>query len=101
MADKALKKQQIINGISTDVFWQIVNTFSGFVAVPIILNYTDSEIYGYWLAIISALTYFGMFDFSLGMSLTHAISSVSREKTKKLNKSETKVKELWLNIFRK
>jgi O-antigen/teichoic acid export membrane protein len=85
LADKALKKQQIINGISTDVFWQIVNTFSGFVAVPIILNYTDSEIYGYWLAIISALTYFGMFDFSLGMSLTHAISSVSREKTKKLN----------------
>ena len=86
MVDKVLKKRQILNGVSADIFWQFTNTLAGFVAVPIILNYINSDIYGYWLAILSTLTYFGMLDFSIGMSLTHAISSVSSENKAILNR---------------
>lgn len=85
MLNNKLNKNQIIKGFSSDVFWQITNTIAGFVAVPFILNYISSEIYGYWLAIVSVLTYLGIFDFSIGMSLTHSISSVSRNKSEKLN----------------
>ncbi len=63
-------------------FWGFVSDVGGstllvvftFAATPVILKLTSQSLYGFWLAVLSVLGYFGLADLGFGLALTRAVA---------------------------
>ena len=51
-----------------------IQIFTGFLIVPLALNYLDTTRYGIWLALSSVIGWFGLSDLGLGYGLRNKLS---------------------------
>lgn len=68
-----------VMGFVTDFGGQVLLTFANFIAVPFILRYTSSSLYGFWVATLSVLGFLALTDLGLGISLTRIIAGSDRK----------------------
>jgi O-antigen/teichoic acid export membrane protein len=61
-------------GFATDMGGQAFLTLANFIAVPFILRFTSSSLYGFWVATLSILGFLALTDLGLGVSLTRLIA---------------------------
>jgi len=66
-------------GFVTDFGGQVLLTVANFIAVPFILRFTSSSLYGFWVATLSVLGFLALTDLGLGISLTRLIAGSDRK----------------------
>lgn len=79
----ALAKKNIL----LSLLYKGVGTVSGFILVPIILNYLGGELYGIWLTLSAFISWFYFFDFGLEKGLRNRLSEALANNNLKLAES--------------
>jgi len=64
----------------TDIGGLTVLTVAGFVTTPIILHLTSAALYGFWIIVLSILSYLALTDFGLGVSLIRIVAGLTSGK---------------------
>jgi len=73
------RSKQAVMGFVTDFGGQVLLTVANFIAVPFILRFTSSSLYGFWVATLSVLGFLALTDLGLGISLTRLIAGSDRK----------------------
>lgn len=73
------RSKQAVMGFVTDVGGHGLLTLANFIAVPFILRFTSSSLYGFWVTTLSILGFLALADLGLGISLTRLIAGLDRK----------------------
>jgi len=75
-----MRQKRAISGFITDLGGQVVLQLVTLVATPILLGFTGRTLYGFWLIVMSIVSYLGITEMGLGVSLTRLIAGLDSEK---------------------
>jgi len=83
---KNSSKTNAIKGFATDFGGQIFVIVINILTIPLILKYTSSSLYGFWITCGSIIGFLALTDFGIGVPLTRSIAKIAdRKKYQDLN----------------
>jgi O-antigen/teichoic acid export membrane protein len=74
----------VFQGTASGVAWRSVAILVSVVSVPLTIRYLGGERYGAWVTITTVLTFLGITDFGLGVSLTNALGKAQAENAREI-----------------
>jgi O-antigen/teichoic acid export membrane protein len=68
------RNRNIIKAITTAVSYKLINILSGFIIVPLTLNYLGVDLFGIWMTLMSLVGFLNFTDCGMGIGLQNALS---------------------------
>ncbi len=66
--------ERLVKGIGSNILGQIIGITSSIILVPVFLKYWGSSVYGEWIALSAAISYFALLDFGVQTYVVNRIT---------------------------